>query len=129
MLVVRCAVAAIMFIHGTYRTAVGGVTGFGGFFESLGVPAGVALAWLLTIAEIVGALILACRIAVVPIALWFAVELATGVVLVHWARGWFVVGGGTGGMEFSMLLIACFIALVAAEMYAGRTPTAHDEAT
>lgn len=124
ILVVRCVVALTMLIHGTYRTAVGSVAGFGGFFESLGLPFGVALAWILTVAEIVGALLLLARVAVVPIALWFAVELATGIVLVHWANGWFVVGGGTGGMEYSVLLIACFVALVLADVHANRIAAA-----
>lgn len=121
LLIVRCAVATTMLIHGSYRVAVGSVAAFGGFFESLGLPGGIALAWILTSVEIVGALLMIGRIAVVPLALWFAAELATGVVLVHWARGWFVVGGGTGGMEFSVLLIACFVALVTSDAHARRS--------
>ena len=42
----------------------------------------------------------------IPLCLWFAAELTVGIVMVHAHAGWFVVGGGSGGMEFSVLLIA-----------------------
>ena len=120
-IVVRCTVAATMFIHGVYRVAAGTVGGFGGFLESAGLPAGVAVAWILTVVEIVGALSLLARVAVMPLSVWFIVQLATGVFLVHWSRGWFVVGGGTGGMEYSVVLIACFVSLVLSEEHSRST--------
>ena len=33
-----------------------------------------------------------------------------GIVLVHAPSGWFVVGGGRNGMEYSVLLIAVLLA-------------------
>ena len=45
------------------------------------------------------------------IALLFAVELAVGVTMVHWKEGWFVVGAGRNGVEYSTLLIASFLAV------------------
>jgi putative oxidoreductase len=41
---------------------------------------------------------------------WFALELFAGIVLVHARDGWFVVGGGRNGMEYSVLLIVGLIA-------------------
>ncbi|MBK6316013.1 MAG: DoxX family protein [Blastocatellia bacterium] len=120
-IVVRCTVAASMFIHGGYRVAAGTVGGFGGFLESAGLPAGLAVAWILTAVEIVGALSLLARVAVVPLSMWFIVQLATGVFLVHWSQGWFVVGGGTGGMEYSVVLIACFVSLVLSDEHSRST--------
>jgi putative oxidoreductase len=29
-------------------------------------------------------------------------------VLIHWKNGWYVVGGGTGGIEYNFLLIFSF---------------------
>jgi putative oxidoreductase len=43
--------------------------------------------------------------------LYFAVQLAMGILLVHRPEGWFVVGRGRNGMEYSVLLIAVFLAL------------------
>ena len=45
------------------------------------------------------------------VALLFVAQLAFGIELVHAPDGWFVVGGGRNGMEFSVLLIAVFAAV------------------
>jgi putative oxidoreductase len=43
--------------------------------------------------------------------LWFGVQLAMGIYLVHAPAGWFVVGAGRNGMEFSVLLILCLLVI------------------
>ena len=45
----------------------------------------------------------------------FIVQLAAGIWLVHAPNGWFVVGGGRNGVEYSVCLIAGFVALVLSE--------------
>jgi putative oxidoreductase len=109
--IVRVAAAAMMVIHGTYRIFDGGVTPFGGFLGSQGLPAGVAVAWLLTIVEIAGGLLLMAGRFVRPLCVWFGLELLAGIALVHFREGWFVVGGGRNGFEYSVLLIVCFAAV------------------
>jgi putative oxidoreductase len=109
--IVRVAAAVMMIIHGTYRVFDGGVAGFGGFLGSQGMPAGVAVAWLMTIVEIAGGLLLAAGRFVRPLCAWFILELLAGIALVHFKEGWFVVGGGRNGIEYSVLLIVCFIAV------------------
>ena len=37
--------------------------------------------------------------------------LTAGIAMVHAREGWFVVGGGRNGVEYSVLLIACLAAL------------------
>jgi putative oxidoreductase len=74
-------------------------------------PARQLLAWLITIVEIVGTPALAAGILVRPLSLYFAAQLAMGILLVHGPEGWFVVGLGGNGMEYSSLLIAVFLAL------------------
>ena len=47
---------------------------------------------------------------VTPLCSWFAVQLAVDIALVHFPEGWFVVGAGRNGMEYSVLLIiACVV--------------------
>lgn len=106
--VLRASVAGVMIIHGVARAWAGAVAPFGGAFESWGFPFGLALAWTVTIVEIVGGLALAAGRAVVPLCIWFGVQLAAGIALVHAKSGWFVVGLGRNGVEFSVLLIVCF---------------------
>lgn len=109
--VVRVAASLIMLIHGCTRLYLQGVPVFGTWLAAQGVPAGVAVAGCVTAFEIVGAAALLARRAVVPVCLGFLVTLGCGVALVHAREGWFVVGAGRNGMEFSALLLANFAGL------------------
>ena len=103
----RAGTALIMIIHGIARMRLGIVDDFGVGLNSWGFPAGFALAWTITIVEIVGGSALAAGYLVRPLAVWFAFQLAIGVYLIHGRVGWFVVGAGRNGTEFSALLILC----------------------
>lgn len=107
----RIGVALLLIVHGVARVGLGIVDDFGGFLNGIGFPFGVALAWGITVFEIVGGLVLAAGRWIRPIALVFALELAMGIVLVHAPEGWFVVGAGRNGMEYSVLLIAVLLAV------------------
>lgn len=107
-------VAGLLVVHGVARTALGIVDDFGGFFASLGLPFGVALAWAITVFEIVGGVALALGRWTRVLAPLFAAELLLGIVLVHAQEGWFVVGAGRNGVEYSVLLIAVLLAVAAA---------------
>jgi putative oxidoreductase len=109
--VLRVTVALLLIIHGVARASLGIVDDFGVFLGSVGLPFGPAVAWLLTVVEIAGGLALAAGVLVLPLCVWFAVELATGIALVHAPNGWFVVGAGRNGVEFSVLLIACLVVI------------------
>lgn len=116
---IRLVVCVIMFIHGATRIANGTVGGFGGFLGTQGFPLGFFIAWGITIFELVGSVLLAAGVYAWIIALLFALELAAGIALVHWKEGWFVVGAGSNGMEFSVLLIASFLAVAYASYKRG----------
>lgn len=105
----RIVIGGIMISHGCMRTYLGTVGGFGEFFNSMGIPFGVVLAWGITSFEILGGLTLISGNFVKPIALIFAVHLSTGIYLVHMQNGWFVVGAGRNGMEYSTLLVTSFL--------------------
>lgn len=111
---VRVATAGMMVIHGVTRCALGTVGDFGGFLAASGVPLGVPLAFLLTAVEIAGGLALAAGVLVRPLCAWFIAELLAGVALVHASAGWFVVGAGAGGSEYSALLVVNLAALLLA---------------
>lgn len=107
----RLVLCVLIFVHGAARIANGGVDGFGGFLGSQGIPLGFYVAWLITLFELVASVLLAAGFYAWIIALAFAVHLGIGVALVHWKEGWFVVGAGRNGMEYSVLLIASFLAI------------------
>jgi len=108
---VRVAAAGILVIHGIARAKLGIVDDFSQAFEAWGFPFGFILAWTVTVVEIVGGVALAVGFSIRPLALWFVAQLLAGIVLVHGREGWFVVGAGRNGVEFSVLLIVCLIAV------------------
>ena len=107
----RIVLALLILIHGLFRLTQGGVAPFGIWLEGQGFPAGHAWAMAVTLIEIVGPLCLLAGRWVTPVALIHAGILTLGMVLVHMPSGWFVVGAGRNGMEYSVLLIAGLLAL------------------
>lgn len=107
---VRWVLATLLFIHGLARVLAGGVASFGAFLDAQGFPAGPVLAWAVTVFELVAAPVMAWGRWVTPAALVFAAIYACGIWLVHAPAGWFVVGPGRNGAEYSLLIIACLLA-------------------
>lgn len=109
--ILRAGVASIFVIHGVTRTILGTVDDFGAFLSSSGLPVGEAIAWAITVVEMVGGLVLAIGLAVRPLALWFGAQIAVGILMVHGKEGWFVVGAGRNGAEYSVLILACLLVI------------------
>ena len=107
----RVGTALLLLVHGVARAYLGIVDDFGVVLTRWGFPAGPALAWAITTVEIAGGLSLAAGYLVRPLAGWFILQLAMGIYLIHGRVGWFVVGAGRNGMEFSVLLILCLAAI------------------
>ncbi len=111
LVALRLVIAALLAIHGWYRFIEGGVAPFGEWLTSQGIPMGPYVAGGVTVYEIVATVPLALGWRVPWLCLGFIAIYATGLVMVHWPAGWFVVGGGRNGMEYSVLLIACLAVL------------------
>lgn len=111
----RIAVSLLFMIHGLARILRNTVDEFGDFLDEQGFPAGIFVAWTITFFEIIGSLLMMSGYFVSWISLLFIVELATGIILVHAGNGWFAVGGGVNGMEYSILLIECFLLIAATD--------------
>jgi putative oxidoreductase len=111
--VLRIALAAIFMSHGITRAVMDRVTPFGTFLDAQGFPLGIAWAWGVTLLEIVGGALLLAGYWLRPLCVLFTIQMLTGIILVHLRHGWFVVGHGTGGMEFSVMLVAGLLALFA----------------
>ena len=109
--ILRAGTAALLIAHGVARAGLGIVDDFGAAFAQWGFPAGTVLAWTITIVEIGGGGALAAGHLVRPLTVWFAIQLAAGIYLIHGRAGWFVVGAGRNGMEFSELLLLCLLVI------------------
>jgi putative oxidoreductase len=112
LLIIRVSAAGNLLIHGTTRILHGGVTGFDEYLSSLRFP--MFSAWIITVFEILAAITIIAGKWITPLCILFCLELAMGIALVHFKEGWFVVGGGSNGMEYSVLLIVCFASLALA---------------
>ncbi len=111
-ILVRVVVALMLMIHGVTRIRFGLVDELGVFLGDYGIIFPQVVAWLITALEIAGGGLLAGGYFVVWLSGLFALELAVGIALVHYEHGWFVVGEGRNGMEYSIVLIASLGAIV-----------------
>lgn len=118
--VVRIAVAVLILVHGVWRATQGGVAPFGQWLDSQGWPMGLVLAWAVTVYELTAPWLLIAGRFVTPAALGHVFILAIGMITVHLPSGWFVVGAGRNGMEYSALLIVCLLAVAWAHAPWGR---------
>lgn len=112
---IRIGVALLIFIHGAARITAGGVGPFGEWLGTQGFPMGIAWAWAVTVFELIAPALIILRRFVSLLCLGHVGILALGMVMVHLPNGWFVVGLGRNGMEYSVLLILCLLAVAWAE--------------
>ncbi len=109
--ILRVVVGVIFVAHGAPKL-FGGMEGTAGFFGSIGIPLPLVAAWAIALLEFLGGLALIVGLLVTPVSLLLAVHMFVGIVLVHAANGFYVVGPGSGGIEFNLLLIASLMVLV-----------------
>jgi putative oxidoreductase len=113
--IVRFLLAIIVGIHGLHGLLnPGSINGFGQYLGSLGFPLGVALAWFLCILQVVCSLFLIVNRLVILACTLDIIILATGIMLIHIHEGWFVVGPGRNGVEYSLTLIVCLLSILLA---------------
>lgn len=107
--VMRLTLAGLIAAHGWVRFLDGGIEPFGGWLLSQGLPMGLAIAMAVTAVEILGTPLLAMGRLVTPLTLLYSLIYLVGIAMVHAKAGWFVVGKGRNGAEFSVLLIVCLL--------------------
>lgn len=109
----RIVLGTVFVAHGAPKL-FGGVGGTADFLGGLGVPLSSLFAWVVTLLEFFGGLALIVGFLVAPVALLLAFHMLMGIILVHSANGFYVVGPGQGGIEFSLVLIAGLAVMVLA---------------
>ena len=110
--ILRVVLGVIFIAHGA-PSVFGGMEGSAAFLDSLGIPLPLLVAWAVRLLEFLGGICLLAGFLVTPVALLLMVEMMAGLVLVHAARGFYVVGAqANGGIEFNLLLLASLLMLV-----------------
>jgi putative oxidoreductase len=104
-LILRITLAVLIGVHGWFRLFNGGVEPFGIWLNGQGIPFGFWVAAAITTLEIVGSALLVFGRMVRLLCGAFAMLYAMGILMLHAAEGWFVVGAGRNGAEYSVLLI------------------------
>src|SRR5215218_7887819 len=111
--VVRVIVGFLMFAHGVDKLSGGaaGIAGFGEFLSSAGLPAGLLLAWFVTLLELVGGALLILGLLSRVIAALMTAELLVAIALVTGANG--LISGEQGvGYERDLAYIGGFLVVV-----------------
>ncbi len=108
-LLLRSGVGLVFLVHG-WQKLDGGVTGFAGFLESLDVPFPELTAWLVTLAETAGGVLLVLglltRVVTVPL-----IALMLGAIVLVKVDLGFVVADAAGG-ELDTALLAGLLGLL-----------------
>ncbi|CAJ1003793.1 DoxX family protein [Brevibacillus aydinogluensis] len=100
--VLRMVTGLIFFAHGLQKLQKGlGVVAE--WFGSVGLP--TWLAYLVTLAEVLGGMALVIGLAVRPASLLLAVIMVGAIVTVKWSNG-LIGANGAGGYELDLILLA-----------------------
>lgn len=113
LFLIRLAVATIFLTHSLHGVFNQTVNAFGeSYLNSVGfAPFGVIIAWVIILFEIFGSILLIFGKLLRFVVPAFCLILITGIVLVHYPNGWYVVGPGRNGVEFSFVLLVSLIAI------------------
>lgn len=110
-LALRLLVGLIMAAHGLGKLEAGPGEVWGGFFASLGIPAPVAAAWVVTIVELVGGVFLIVGFLTRIVGLLFTGVMIGAITLVSADLGLRTTANGPGA-DLNLALLAGALALV-----------------
>ena len=110
----RSAVAIILLMHSVPGMFNNGINDFGNLYlNQIGfAPLGVLLAWVIKLSHVVSAFCLLFEKYIKWASVVTIIILLTGIILIHFEEGWFVVGGGRNGLEFNFLLIFALLTIM-----------------
>lgn len=115
ILLLRISIAIVFLAHAIVRISNHTIGTFGGFLDNKGFMYGTAIVWLITVFEILGGILLALGYFTKIMAAGFILILLIGIILIHFSLGWFVGEHGTGGVEYSFILIMSLVTVIAAD--------------
>ncbi len=118
LIFLRVGLIIVMLTHGLPSIWSLDVNNFGAnYLDKIGFsPLGVPLAWAIKLSHI------ACAVALILdkyVKIMSGITifiLLLGIFMVHLPNGWYVVGGGTNGIEYNVLIIFGFLTLMFKEL-------------
>src|SRR5437762_13276943 len=119
----RVVVGVIFVLHGYQKLFVMGFSGVSGAFAHMGAPMPGFTGPLFAVAEPVFGVLVILGLLTRLGTLWFILDMAGAIAIVHMKNGW----SGPGGMEFPVLLLIASLAVFLGG--AGAFPNEHPLAT
>ena len=118
IILLRISLALIFLIHAIVRVETkGSIDDFAtSTFNQIWFVTPKMIVWGITLFEIIGGLLLISGLFVKWISLGFIIMLLMGIIIIHAQLGWFVGEFGTGGCEYSFILIMAFIVVATTGM-------------
>jgi len=113
----------VFILHAGVRVYNNTLPGFGDFLHNKGFPFGFYLAWLITLFELVGGVLIFFRYWVRIFCIGEIIILIIGIITVHQENRWFALGDSLNGAEYSLVLITILTAIFIAERKAARNIT------
>lgn len=110
----RFPIVVTLLAHSLLSLFTGGVNDFVYYYlNEVGfAPLGVPLAWAIKLSHVAAAMCFLFN-RYLKLAGWISIFIFTmGIIMLHAAEGWFVVGAGHKGMEFNFLLILVILYLM-----------------
>lgn len=110
----RFALAAIFLSHSLHGLFTkNDVNNFGNLFlNQIGfAPVGVSMAWTVVLLQIITSILFLLNKYIKIASIINIAILVVGIITVHYNEGWYVVGAGRNGMEFSFVLIFILLTL------------------
>jgi putative oxidoreductase len=104
--VLRVVVGIVFLMHGYQKLFHMHIHGVAGFFGHLGIPLPLVAAFVVTLLEFGGGILLIAGVGVRILAPLFAIDMLVAILLVHWRNGFF-----SPGVEFPLTLLAAAICL------------------
>jgi putative oxidoreductase len=119
----RMMMGIVFILHAGVRVYNNTLPGFGDFLHNKGFPFGFYLAWLITLFELVGGVLIFFRYLVRIFCIGEIIILIIGIITVHQENRWFALGDSLNGAEYSLVLITILTAIFIAERKAARNIT------
>ena len=119
----RMMMGIVFILHAGVRVYNNTLPGFGDFLHNKGFPFGFYLAWLITLFELVGGVLIFFRYWVRIFCIGEIIILIIGIITVHQQNRWSALGDSLNGAEYSLVLITILTAIFIAERKAARNIT------
>lgn len=114
LLALRIMVSLVFFLHALFRLVIkGSFDTFSAYLNARGFVFGSAIVGSITVFEIAGSVAMAMGYCTQYLAAGFTGMLLAGIVIIHAGLGWFTGEHGTGGCEYSVVLIFALLVIAA----------------